>query len=50
MRFEVDNSIGNNGQNNRWNESYIELRVWNQVKLWSAHLWKQVKQLRGEAW
>ena len=23
MRFEVDNSIGNNGQNNRWNESYI---------------------------
>ena len=32
MRFELDNSIGNNGQNNRWNESYIELRVWNQVK------------------
>ena len=34
-----------------WNESYIELRIWNQVKLWSSRLWTQsVYQLRREAW
>ena len=35
--------------NGIWNESY-ELRIWNQVKLWSSQLWTQFLQLRREAW
>ena len=35
--------------NGIWNESY-ELRIWNQVKLWSSQLWTQFLQLRTEAW
>ena len=27
-----------------------ELRIWNQVKLWSSQLWTQLLQLRKEAW
>ena len=27
-----------------------ELRIWNQVKLWSSQLWEQFLQLRREAW
>ena len=27
-----------------------ELRIWNQVKLWSSQLWTQFLQLRREAW
>ena len=27
-----------------------ELRIWNQVKLWSSQLWTQFLQLREEAW
>ena len=27
-----------------------ELRIWNQVKLWSSQLWAQFLQLRREAW
>ena len=27
-----------------------ELRIWNQVKLWSSQLWTQFLQLRKEAW
>ena len=27
-----------------------ELRMWNQVKLWSSQLWAQFLQLRREAW
>ena len=27
-----------------------ELRIWNQVKLWSPQLWTQFLQLRKEAW
>ena len=27
------------GGNDIWNESYIELGIWNQVKLWSSQLW-----------
>ena len=37
--------------NDIWNGSYmIELRIWNQVKLWSSQLWTQFLQLRKEAW
>ena len=37
--------------NDIWNGSYIsELRIWNQVKLWSSQLWTQFLQLRREAW
>ena len=35
--------------NGIWNESY-ELRIWNQVKLWSSQLRTQFLQLRREAW
>ena len=35
--------------NGIWNESN-ELRIWNQVKLWSSQLWTQFLQLRREAW
>ena len=27
-----------------------ELRIWNQVKLWSSQSWTQFLQLRKEAW
>ena len=35
--------------NGIWNESY-ELRIWNQVKLWSSQLRTQFLQLCREAW
>ena len=31
-------------------EMIYEMRIWNQVKLWSSQLWKQFLQLRKEAW
>ena len=36
----------------KWYMKWIiyELRIWNQVKLWSLQLWKQFLQLRKEAW
>ena len=36
----------------KWYMKWIiyELRIWNQVKLWSSQLWKHFLQLRGEAW
>ena len=36
----------------RWYMKWIiyELRIWNQVKLWSSQLWTQFLQLRREAW
>ena len=36
----------------KWYMKYIicELRIWNQVKLWSSQLWTQFLQLRREAW
>ena len=48
--------------NQTWQNTYIpmmkwymkwiiyELRIWNQVKLWSSQLWTQFLQLRREAW
>ena len=33
-----------------WNRSYIELRIQNQVKLWSSQLWTQFLQLHREPW
>ena len=43
---------------NRWfatkitinDEMIYELRIWNQVKLWSSQLWTQFLKLRKEAW
>ena len=36
----------------KWYMKWIicELRIWNQVKLWSSQLWEQFLQLRREAW
>ena len=36
----------------KWYMKWIiyELRIWNQVKLWSSQLWTQLIQLRREAW
>ena len=36
----------------KWYMKWIiyELRIWNQVKLWSSQLWTQFLQLRREAW
>ena len=36
----------------KWYMKWIiyELRIWNQVKLWSSQLWTQFLQLRKEAW
>ena len=36
----------------KWYMEWIiyELRIWNQVKLWSSQLWTQFLQLRKEAW
>ena len=36
----------------KWYMKWIihELRIWNQVRLWSSQLWAQFMQLRGEAW
>ena len=36
----------------KWYMKWIiyELRIWNQVKLWSSQLWTQFSQLRREAW
>ena len=36
----------------KWYMKWIiyELRMWNQVKLWSSQLWTQFLQLRREAW
>ena len=36
----------------KWYIKWIiyELRIWNQVKLWSSQLWTQFLQLRKEAW
>ena len=36
----------------KWYMKWIiyELRIWNQVKLWSSQLWAQFLQLRREAW
>ena len=36
----------------KWYMKWIiyELRIWNQVKLWSSQLWAQYLQLRREAW
>ena len=40
-----------NERNDIWNnKSYIELRMWNQVKLWCSQLWTQFYQLRRDAW
>ena len=38
--------------NDEWYMKWIiyELRIWNQVKLWSSQLWTQFLQLRREAW
>ena len=38
--------------NDVWYMKWIiyELRIWNQVKLWSSKLWTQFLQLRREAW
>ena len=36
----------------KWYMKWIiyELRIWNQVKLWSSQVWAQFLQLRREAW
>ena len=36
----------------KWYMKWIiyELRIWNQVKLWSSQLWTQFIQLRRKAW
>ena len=36
----------------KWYTKWIiyEMRIWNQVKLWSSQLWTQFLQLRREAW
>ena len=36
----------------KWYMKWIiyELRIWNQVTLWSSQLWEQFLQLRREAW
>ena len=36
----------------KWYMKWIiyELRIWNQVKLWSSQLWTQFLQLHKEAW
>ena len=36
----------------KWYMKWIiyDLRIWNQVKLWSSQLWTQFLQLRREAW
>ena len=36
----------------KWYMKWIiyELRIWNQVKLWSSQLWMQCLQLRKVAW
>ena len=36
----------------KWHTKWIihELRIWNQVKLWSSQLWTQFLQLRKETW
>ena len=35
------NIFQSNERNDIWNESYIELWIWNQVKLWPLQLWTQ---------
>ena len=44
--------VGSNESMMKWYMKWIvyELRIWNQVKLWSPQLWKQFLQLRREAW